>query len=537
LQKKRYRVRIIIPAVIVLTALVVILNIFLSLKFSALNNALIDEKLAANINSLKLYLDNSKANSRMAAVSMALNPNAIKAIRDRNTNELLNLFTPTHDLYRVNFYTICDNEGIVLVRTHEPEHFGDSVLNQQNIKNALTGKTTTYFETGTAVKVSVRTGSPVYDTDGTLIGVISAGIRFDSDSTVKELKRLFNSEVTVFSGNTRIATTITKNGQSIAGSTLDPKIAEIVIENKQGYFGDAEILDEKYKTFYMPLINAHGEAFATFFLGIPKAEIIAVSNKSIRDGIILSLCGLAVSAALLFLIVSSINEPAAKSLGGMDHIADGNLRKLLTAINIMAVEHEKDRSDHSLNIEEFEGDYKTLAQGVLKIASTGMTDQVTGIPNRRHFNNRMNWEWKRAMRDNVPISILIIDIDNFKTYNDSFGHQQGDLVLQMVAKTVAQSIKRSTDFVARWGGDEFIVLLPVTCSTGAGIVSERIRTEIEKVLLPFVKDLSVTASIGVHTQIPTFDKTAEDFISIADRALYLAKESGRNRVVFAETAQ
>jgi diguanylate cyclase (GGDEF)-like protein len=490
---------------------------------------------------------------------MALNPNVIKAIKERDTSEIIRFFAIMRDLYRIN-YIVTDQKGIVLARTHEPENFGDSVLNQQNIKDALTGKVSTYFESGTAVRVSVRTGSPVYDTDGTLIGAVSAGVRFDSNREVEELKKLFDSEVTVFLGNTRIATTITRDGQSIVGTTLDPRIAEIVIEKRQEYSGDAEIIGEKYKTFYMPLLNAQNEAFATFFLGIPKTEIIAASNKSIRGGILLGLGGLAVSIALLFFIISSISEPIIKLSGDMDRIANGNLninidvkgddeighlarsfqkvagiiRKLLQDINIMIGEHEKGNTEYTLNTEEFQGDYKTLALSVIKFAVVGLTDQVTGIPNRRNFDSRMNWEWKRAMKEASPVSILIIDIDKFKKYNDSFGHQQSELALKTVARTVKQLIKPATDFIARWGSDEFAVLLPAADSDGAFNIAEKIRTEVEKTLVPctHLEGLNITVSIGVNTLIPTPGKTIDSFFAIADAALLKAKETGRNKVVF-----
>ena len=446
-----------------------------------------------------------------------------------------------------------------MARTHEPENFGDSVANQQNIKDALGGKVSTYFEEGTVVRVSVRTGSPVYDADGALIGIISAGVRFDTIDAVKELQALFKSEVTVFFGDTRIATTITRGGQSIVGTKLDPRIAEIVIKNKQEYSGDAEILGENYKTFYMPLLNARNEAFATFFLGISEADVVTVSSKTIRDGIILALCGLAVSIVLLFFIISSISEPIAKLSGDMDLIANGNLKidiniksndevgllarsfqkvadtiyKLLADINVMIGEHEKGNTDYFLNIDEFHGDYKTLAQSVLRFATFSMTDHLTGMPNRRNFDNRLNWEWKRAMKETSPISVLIIDIDKLKNYNDSFGRQQGDLAVQTVAMTIKQSVRPSIDFVARWGDDEFAVLLPAADLDSAVSAAEKIRVEVEKMLIPCaeLKGLNITVSVGVGTQKPAPGDTIDNFIAMADSALRKAKEAGRNKVI------
>jgi methyl-accepting chemotaxis protein len=323
--RKSFRSRIIIPTIIILFVLVVLLNVFLSVRFSTLSDAHVSEQLIANANSLKFYLNESMANSRAAAVSMALNPEAVKAIKERDRDEILRLFSNVWELYRINFYTICDNEGIVLARIHSPGQFGDSILGQQNIQDALNGKVASYFEEGTVVKVSARTGCPVYDTDGALIGAISAGIRFDLNTEVEALKKLFNTEVTVFFGNTRIATTITKYEKHITGTVLDPQIEEIVLGHKQEYFGNVDIFGDKYKSIYIPLLNAQNEAFAVFALGISEAETTTAINKSIRDGILIGLGGLILSIILLFLIVSTISKPIIDLSNEMNYIADGNL--------------------------------------------------------------------------------------------------------------------------------------------------------------------------------------------------------------------
>ncbi|MDR1811977.1 MAG: diguanylate cyclase [Candidatus Fibromonas sp.] len=157
-----------------------------------------------------------------------------------------------------------------------------------------------------------------------------------------------------------------------------------------------------------------------------------------------------------------------------------------------------------------------------------MTDQLTDIPNRRNFDNRLDLEWRRAIRDKLPISFMILDVDRFKVYNDTHGHQKGDLVLKSVASGIRQMIKRPGDFAARWGGEEFVVLLPNTNSKGALNVAESIRLNIEKTTV-------VTVSIGVNTQIPEHGTSLDHFISAADDALYKAKETGRNRVSAALT--
>jgi len=556
--KKSFKVKVILPSVLILSILVVSLNVFLSVRFSSLNNALINEKLEANIKSLHFYLDDNKASTRTAAVSMSVCAGTIKAIKERNREELLRLFTPMCAQYKVDYYTITDHEGTVLARTHEPDHVGDLIVNRPNIKDALSGKVLSYFESGTLVKVSVRSAAPVYDTDGSLIGVVLVGIRFDLDSEVERLKELFHAEIAVFEVDTRIATTTRKDGRSIVGTSLDPKIAKIVVKNKQEYLGHANIFGEKYKTYYKPLLDAKDDVFAVFFLGMPTTEVVTASNNVSRDGIIFGLAGLVIAILLIYAIMSSISEPIITLSKNMGYIADGNLNvnikvksedevgnlgkslqkvadilhKLLADINIMVAEHKKGNTDYGFNTDPFRGDYKVLVDSVLELATFSMKDQLTGLPNRRSFDNRLDLEWNRAIRDKTPVSILVIDIDKFKAYNDTFGHQQGDIALRTVASVIRQSLNRSIDFAARWGGEEFVVLLPSTESSGAVRVAEIIRAAIEKAVIPCddARGRKATISIGVNTQIPGHDCLISEFVSAADDALYKAKEAGRNRV-------
>ena len=170
------------------------------------------------------------------------------------------------------------------------------------------------------------------------------------------------------------------------------------------------------------------------------------------------------------------------------------------------------------------------------IEKLSMTDQLTGIPNRRSLDKRLHLEWCRAIRDKTPLSILMMDLDKFKNYNDTYGHQQGDAALRAVAKIYSQSLRRRIDFVARWGGEEFALLLPNTPLGGALDVAEKIRRDIENVVIPCQDGSTtrITVSIGVNTQIPTPDSFLEFFIAGGDSALYTAKNEGRNRVAFFE---
>ena len=166
------------------------------------------------------------------------------------------------------------------------------------------------------------------------------------------------------------------------------------------------------------------------------------------------------------------------------------------------------------------------------IEQLSLTDQLTGIPNRRSFDARLNTEWGRAIREGTPISILMIDVDKFKNYNDTYGHQQGDIALQSFAKAFAGVFKRHSDFAARWGGEEFVALLTNTDEAGALDVAEQIRKMAEDMEIPCLNRLAakITVSIGVHTRTNENSCTVDKFISGADEALYAAKNKGRNRV-------
>ena len=166
------------------------------------------------------------------------------------------------------------------------------------------------------------------------------------------------------------------------------------------------------------------------------------------------------------------------------------------------------------------------------IEHLSMIDQLTGVPNRRNFDNRLETEWGRAIREHWFVSLLMIDIDHFKTYNDTYGHQQGDKTLIAVARGISGALKRSSDFCARWGGEEFAVLLPNTDSAGSMLIAEHIRADVAELIVPCDNGnvTKMTVSIGANTVAPTKDSSVDEFIKKTDAALYESKNTGRNRV-------
>ncbi len=168
-----------------------------------------------------------------------------------------------------------------------------------------------------------------------------------------------------------------------------------------------------------------------------------------------------------------------------------------------------------------------------------MLDGLTEIPNRRYFDIKLSEEWNNSKRMGIPLSIILLDIDYFKKYNDEYGHLEGDDCLRKVANLLTTTLKRPRDFVARYGGEEFVVILPETDPDGAMTVAEHLRSNIRAENIPHIKskiDDNVTVSLGCSTMVATEVNTPEELMEMADKALYKSKQSGRNRVTrFLET--
>jgi len=167
-----------------------------------------------------------------------------------------------------------------------------------------------------------------------------------------------------------------------------------------------------------------------------------------------------------------------------------------------------------------------------RYAALAFTDGLTGVPNRRKFDDTLAREWARALRNESELTLLMIDIDYFKAFNDSYGHHAGDLCLQHVARTLADGIKRPADLFARYGGEEFVALLPGTELPGATVLAEALRGSIAELGIAHAASSlgSVSVSVGIASVTPRVTSSADALLQAADAALYRAKLAGRNRV-------
>jgi diguanylate cyclase (GGDEF)-like protein len=227
-----------------------------------------------------------------------------------------------------------------------------------------------------------------------------------------------------------------------------------------------------------------------------------------------------------------VGQPSHRSAESWFDMPRVGLRRYL-AVDASPIFDERGRLTAVVETLRDMTDEKTAQIALEQLATR---DGLTGLANRRCFDNTLHAEWARAMRQHQPLSLLMVDVDNFKAYNDANGHLGGDECLKRIATAVASEM-RTNDLVARYGGEEFAVILPNQSLKGAACVAERIRTRVEQLQLPnrhaaeeHAAGEPVTVSIGAATALPSPETGASELVAIADAALYRAKHMGRNRI-------
>jgi len=243
------------------------------------------------------------------------------------------------------------------------------------------------------------------------------------------------------------------------------------------------------------------------------------------------------------IIVLSSKDSAQIKSDAFSHGANDYLVKLPDQIELLArirahslsylVQLERDAAFLALRETQ-----KQLEESNKKLQELSSLDGLTGLANRRHFDETLDIEWRRTIRSKSTLSLIMIDIDYFKPYNDNYGHQAGDACLQKVAKTLKETIVRPADTLARYGGEEFVAILPDTNVEGAMVVAEHLRKAIESINIPHEYSKSgqhVSISLGISESTGLDD--LEALTRHADKCLYKAKESGRNCIITSKTVE
>ena len=278
-----------------------------------------------------------------------------------------------------------------------------------------------------------------------------------------------------------------------------------------------EIIDDEYdvaiaQTAEDGLRRASDEDFSLILLDVVMPEMDGFTLlKKLQEEIITQ----SVPVILITSLADAVNEQHGLILGAVDYITKPYIPLIVKA-----------RVNTHVKL------YRYRRQ----VEEQSMTDQLTGVANRRRYDRYSLTKWHEAARLHVPFSICMFDIDHFKMYNDTFGHPAGDKVIAAIAKTISSHLKRSTDFVARYGGEEFVALSMGDPSQKIFQYLQKIRQAIEDLHIPHSPSVSewVTVSAGGVTVIPEMGNVYDVYLKIADTMLYDAKKHGRNRVVWAD---
>ena len=231
--------------------------------------------------------------------------------------------------------------------------------------------------------------------------------------------------------------------------------------------------------------------------------------------------------------IESIMSAPIKAVDGSIFMADANGIMCQSGIRHLAVT-ENGEFIGLLSAMNFFEYYKDVEEHLSNLA---IHDGLTGIYNRRYFDETLAREWKRTMREKAPLSLIMLDIDYFKKYNDTYGHQAGDECLRQVATTISGALRRPADMAARYGGEEFVVVLPNFKLENSAKFGETIRAKIEALKMEHKQSDAnpfITVSLGIASVVPSSISSYEELVGAADKALYSAKNKGRNRVCVAQ---
>ena len=260
------------------------------------------------------------------------------------------------------------------------------------------------------------------------------------------------------------------------------------------------------------LRRAHGEDFSLILLDVVMPEMDGFTLlRKLQEELVTQ----NVPVILITSLADAVSEQRGLVLGAVDYITKPYISLIVKA-----------RVDTHIKLYRYRR----------KIEEISMTDQLTGIANRRRYDHYSLAKWHEATRLQVSFSIFMFDIDHFKVYNDTFGHPAGDKVIAAVAKTISSHLKRSTDFFARYGGEEFVALSLGDSSQQIFEHIKKIRQAVEDLHIPHDPSVSqwVTVSVGGVTIVPDKGNDYDFTLKIADTMLYDAKKNGRNRVVWAD---
>jgi diguanylate cyclase (GGDEF)-like protein len=446
--------------------------------FSGYVGEQIDDELDRALQGVLNEINALKRSAYTVSLYFANDPGIAKALAGGDRETLLIRATKMHVATGIELGIITDAFGKVLARTHAPEIYGDDLTTVHIVREALTGKTVNEFGSSVTVDMAAYSAAPIFDESGWFLGTVVVGFRLDTEYFVDKHKKITDCEVTIVRGNERVATTLLQeDGTRAVGTKVPEHIMQTLLRGKP-FSGHSYILGQELLARYSPVLDADGTAVGALFVGRFLTKKTNTIWALIKAGLISTITILGIACLSIVLVTQHISAPIKKTLDKVYY------------------------------------------------------DGLTGIYNRRYFDENIERIVQSMSRSGDALSLLMIDVDFFKQYNDTYGHTAGDDCLVAVADTLLKCVTRENDIIARYGGEEFVAILPDTDESGVGVVANRILKGMEERHILHEKSEAaayVTVSIGSTTVRVSYHHKIADYIKCADKAMYTSKRNGRNR--------
>ena len=276
------------------------------------------------VEGLRNELEKQKHEAMKGAVILAQNSDIRKALVAREASLLLMGVTPIAEKLELDFVTITDEKGTVLVRSYDNKR-GDSIAGQALVQKALQGTSQSMIEPGKTAKMTAQAGAPLKNEQGQIIGTVIAGYNVTRDSFVDRIKHMYGTDVTMFLGDERIASTLIKDGKRVVGTKLNAEIADTVLKKGEKFSARADILGMDYFTSYMPLVGSDDKIIGVLFAGESTASVIDERNRLVLMVALIALATIAIGAAFALLIARHIVRPIHEVLEHVQEVSAGNL--------------------------------------------------------------------------------------------------------------------------------------------------------------------------------------------------------------------
>jgi len=406
-------------------------------------------------------IDIYKKDAAKQAELIATYPDLNKAVEDKDATVIKQMLTPFLKS-NIDFITITDEKGTVLFRSHDTKT-GDSVLNQMNVEKSLQGTTFSTIESGTAIRLAIRAGSPIKNSQGKIVGVISTGINATKNEIVDTVKDNYGTEATIFHIDERVATTVSKDGQRVVGTKLDPKIAEKVLGQGTLYVGQASILGIEHIAGYMPLIGANDKPIGILFTGENISTYHAERNKLIMTIFIVALITQAVAMGFTLLLAKSLSDPINKLVKIVTKVSNGDLTEevsiqsrdeigiLASNFNIMVrhlrelvIQISNKAETLTASSQELTASSEQSAQAAEMVASStievasGSEKQRTSVANTVDIMNNMSVTMQE-IADNASVTVDIANQASTSTVDGTNAIKTAITQMANIERTVSDS--------------------------------------------------------------------------------------------------